>query len=158
KLCEIELSCDTVVAHNGHFLDYAGSKQYSDTQIFISKVLSKFKFEDLLNPKIRMLLNIITDENRLIIMNTSGKVTKFGNWIKSKGLYYSNNSLIRYNLVDDYYLDSKYDEKSFAEVSRGYTANKFCYLCGLPSSEVELKYDEFVKEYICEECRQTIRY
>ncbi|MCK9578540.1 class II glutamine amidotransferase [bacterium] len=86
---------NTVLAHNGRMSSFENNKEYSDSQMFIHKIVSKLSFNDLSSIKIRRLFKAATQGSRFIFLNKNGNICKFGQWIKEGGLWYSNDTLTK---------------------------------------------------------------
>jgi glutamine phosphoribosylpyrophosphate amidotransferase len=93
ELRQLEISCDAGIAHNG-VISFCSDKKsrLSDSQIFIKDYLSKLS-NSLENPALHELI-VQWTESKFVIM-TNDKVYLLGDFIKDKGIFYSNTSYKR---------------------------------------------------------------
>lgn len=130
ELTLLETVCEAGIAHNG-IIPFCNDKKshLSDTQIFIKKYLSKLN-NSLNNPALHELI-LQSTESKFAIM-TNNNVYLLGDFIKKKGIFYSNNS---YKKLKFYSL-----KKSFLQ----------CECCGKYITEKEeafYNYDIVICEY-----------
>lgn len=86
----VEQDSMMAVAHNGVFYGYQHEK-YSDTMMFISKVLSEPLVRDNLEHEtMSELLDGYILGSKLAFLKPNGVILKFGTFLRSKGCYYSN--------------------------------------------------------------------
>lgn len=91
RMREPNLRCKVAIAHNGVLNDYSGHNKFSDTQKFISDILSSSAIKDnIFNPEIQKLIEHYIEGDRLSILNGQGDVALIGDWQESGGIHYSN--------------------------------------------------------------------
>ena len=93
--CEkLDLTCSCGVAHNGIIrMTSTGSRQYSDTALFITRYMTRLIHtqKDLKDPAILEMLEALT-ASRLAILDKSGYLATVGPFIEDDGLLFSNPS------------------------------------------------------------------
>lgn len=82
------------LVHNGVFSEYTYNKELSDTQNYIKDFLQPLLKSKIKNKK--TLVNNSLDYSKLAILNNRDNVLLLGDFIKDKGVYYSNNSYNNY--------------------------------------------------------------
>lgn len=81
----LEGECDLCMAHNGILSQYdppIGSK-INDTQEFVNKALSNLPEGFLESKGIRHLIRKVIRTSRLCFLSKTGKITRFGKWMKT---------------------------------------------------------------------------
>jgi len=154
ELKALSFITNKAVLHNG--VIGVGTKQLSDTMLFIKDVL--FNFSDLFdNKKVIKAIENMTVGNRLLIVD-NGKVYKTGTWIKDKGVFYSNDTYKKEKYT--WFLkDKDYDTSPVKYGNNNY--NRFeetelydiCPVCGSSFSDID--YDENSKTWTCYACQTT---
>lgn len=148
------LLCNMAVAHNGVLSQYNSDVKYSDTQKFVMDILSDENIKNnLKNPAIvKLLLNFLNGD-KLSIMDNKGRFYMFGDFIREKGLFYSNKSYVPLKIINndinDYgtiYKVNKVDRehsrgKEFLSTPNPSTFRDTCEKC---------KKELYVKYYYCE--------
>ena len=118
-LHETNLTTDIGVAHNGILSEYNPTKDeeknlnINDTQKFIANVLDYFKSKNgidfVFNKKIRYMLSILLNGNKLAFLDRNNRTTIFGEFVEdTDGMLYSNETFM-YN-YSSYYYDKWYDK------------------------------------------------
>lgn len=91
--CEkLDLTCSCGVAHNGIIrMTSTGSRQYSDTALFITRYMTRLirTQKDLKDPAVLEMLEVLT-ASRLAILDKSGYLATVGRFIEENGLLFSN--------------------------------------------------------------------
>lgn len=147
-LRSVRIECDAGIAHNGviHFCIPPKNSVLSDTQVFVKNYLSKFDLDTLSNPAFGELIEEATSSKFALMF--PDKVMLIGNFIKDKGVYYSNESYkgaIKYFFKDWTYGIGKYAG------GYGYVT---CDLCGYSYGKLHnvIDYATNEKIQICEIC------
>ena len=139
NLKKTKYECNIGVAHNGIIsLTSDGSKNYSDTMLFITDYLSLIirNFSWYKDERTKQLIENLIDASRLAILDKNGHCQLLGQgWVEDKGIWYSNTSYSYKKVVykgkwndywdDDYRWDGTYrwngdlwkNEKDYSIVS-----------------------------------------
>ncbi|MCK9578542.1 hypothetical protein M0R01_03605 [bacterium] len=148
---KLETSCNTAIAHNGHLIGYY-SDRYSDTQVFIKTVLNGFVFNDIYyNQKIKLLFESTIDGDRFIFMNKDGRIVKFGTWFKHEGIWYSNNSMFKYNYK------TTVIKSSHNENVNNYIHHRSCATCGTELHAADgVAFSSIINDHVCLHCNSIL--
>ena len=124
--------CTHAVAHNGVFSKYSHGEKYSDTQKFVSDILSdETVYENLHNRAIQNLINKFVGSNKVSIITHENELYMFGDMHRhNNGNYYSNYS---------YRMTSLFPSDRWS-----HKTNKIeCWICGKKTSyaQSEVAYD-----------------
>lgn len=83
--------CDHAVMHNGIMNAFGYDKAISDTMAFARDFLGHV-INHMDNPGVRAAVDGVLSWDKLAIMMANGRVYRFGKWIESDGIFYSNES------------------------------------------------------------------
>lgn len=102
-------TCDYGLAHNGIIGTIDFQSKYSDTMEFVKNILYPLycKYPSIEDNK-EIIGNILGNHNKLAIMDKTGNIETFGEFINDKGILYSNAS---YKYLDAYAEDYTFIEK-----------------------------------------------
>lgn len=103
---KLEGMADGCLMHNG-ILSKFGNDKFSDTMEFVKKVLSPFALSDIMkNETVHALIKNFQESSKFVIMDGSGNVKTFGDFILDNGIYYSNSTYKGYFTYIDEELDN----------------------------------------------------
>ena len=91
--------CDHAVMHNGILGSFGYEKAISDTMAFARDFLPLI-LHHLDNPGVKAAMTEVLSWDKVAIMAADGSVRMFGNWIKSDGIFYSNESFRSFGGAD----------------------------------------------------------
>lgn len=91
--------CDHAVMHNGIMNAFGYDKAISDTMAFARDFLGHV-INHMDNPGVRAAVDGVLSWDKLAIMMANGKVYRFGKWIESDGIFYSNESFRTFGGAD----------------------------------------------------------
>lgn len=98
RLRGLNIECDVAVAHNGVMSEFK-HEELSDTMLFIKEILA----DDVIRPNIqsmsiqRLIAGYVGNHNKFAFINRDGNIGLIGKFVKSDGLYYSNEGFRIYN-------------------------------------------------------------
>lgn len=120
------IAASAVIAHNGIIGTLNFRSGYSDTMEFIANIFAPLynRYQTLDNPIIQeILVNVLGNNNKLAILNASGTFEFFGEFIKDKGIYYSNSS------YRDYYTYTPTIRSAIKKCSKFYACDNAEFDC-----------------------------
>lgn len=149
KINELECKTSMAVAHNGTFINLKeANSKFSDTYVFVRDILSDPIIKNNLErTSIALLLEKFIGRSRLVILNSKGEFSYYGDWEEEDGLKFSNSGYKKRNVFSEegywnwysnYYLNNKIRKEPY-----------FCERC---NRFAPLKYIE--GEWICEDCKK----
>jgi len=86
------MSAAVGMAHNGIISGVGKEKNISDTQLFVRDFMSNFSFEELKSERIKNLMELGIDGDRVIVLDGSGDIVSWGDWEESEKVWYSNDT------------------------------------------------------------------
>jgi len=147
------INVNIAVAHNGIFSDMPQHNTLSDTQKFIRLILSHDSIKDnITDGAVRELLKgYCGSSSRLAFITNKGEIVTIGNWVKDKGIYYSNEGFKEYRFErysgfaswDDEYIKSDKQTYAFME----------CDSCG---NIKDVHYNQDFKCVLCDDCESDL--
>lgn len=101
------MSSGYILAHNGILSNFSPASNHSDTEELV-RCLANVRC-DLMGEDLREMINTLVKGSRVAILNTSGKINRYGTgWTFDNGIWYSN-TLFKYS-TRKYYNYSAWDE------------------------------------------------
>ena len=104
-----------ILAHNGILTNFRPEKNHSDTEE-LARCLASVG-GDIMREELRGMINALVDGSRVAILNTDGKINRYGTgWVEENGIWYSNGTYkpyaytygYNYGYYGDWYDDGDY--------------------------------------------------
>lgn len=149
-----------IVGHNGVFSHYSGHEKLSDTQKFISNVLTSPNiYKNLDDPSIQALLNGYLLGSKIAVLSGEGRYWLFGQFIEDNGVFYSNpcynQSYFNMNVVtptQSGVTRMEYDMPGYSYAN----SSQFCDVCLQEDFSYNMtdvsKDSDIYQAYICDRC------
>lgn len=133
------LSSGYILGHNGILSNFIPKdKAHSDTEELV-RCLANVR-ADIMSEEYRDIIDILIKGSRVAILNTDGKIKRYGDgWTYENGIYYSNTTWKYRSTYYDAYYDDDYDWDGYYRRYGGYYDYRYTYSTPTTPTRKELE-------------------